>query len=65
MLGTQKRRDHLPTAAPAAQPSEGNVQAFLEQARRQEQALQPRPADNDLPVDNDNDIFDDNEEVPY
>ena len=55
----------LPTAAPAAQPSEANVQAFLEQARRQEQALQPRPEANDLPVDNDNDIFDDNEEVPY
>lgn len=55
----------LPTAAPAAQPSEGNVQAFLDQARRQEQALQPRPTDNDLPVDNENDIFDDNEEVPY
>jgi hypothetical protein len=43
------------------------VQAFLDQARRQEQALQPRQAEtNDLPVDNNNeDIFDDNEEIPY
>ena len=53
----------FPTAAPAAQPSEANVQAFLDQARRQEQALQPRPEANDLPVeDNNEDIFDDNEE---
>ena len=57
----------FPTAAAAAQPSEGNVQAFLDQARRQEQALQPRPSESDLPVDNDENIFDDNdnEEVPY
>ena len=57
----------FPTAAPAAQPSEGNVQAFLDQARRQEQALQPRPSASDLPEDNDENIFDDNdnEEVPY
>lgn len=45
---------------------EGNVQGFLEQARRQEQALKPRTEPDDLPVENDNeDIFDDNEEVPY
>lgn len=55
----------FPTAAPAAQPSEANVQGFLDQARRQEQALQPRPSESDLPVDNDENIFDDNEEVPY
>jgi len=57
----------IPTAAPSA-PSEGNVQGFLDQARRQEQALQPRTEPNDLPVeDNNEDIFDsnDNEETPF
>jgi len=59
----------IPTAAPTAQPSEANVQGFLDQARRQEQAMQPRQAEtNDLPVeDNNEDIFDnnDNEETPF
>lgn len=49
--------------APAAQPSQANVQGFLDQARRQEQALhptQPQPDDND-----NEDIFNDNEETPF
>jgi len=51
----------IPTAAPAA-PSEANVQAFLEQARRQEQAQKPRTEPDDLPVEGDNeDIFNDND----
>jgi len=51
----------FPAVAPAA-PSEGNVQAFLEQARRQEQALQPRQPE----VDDNEDIFENEDnEAPF
>ena len=47
---------------PTAQPSEANVQGFLDQARRQEQALHPHQPEPEPEQDNNEDIFDNNEE---
>ena len=44
-------------------PSEANVQGFLDQARRQEQAMRGNDNDNENENDNDNeDIFDNNQD---
>ncbi|MBO4382211.1 MAG: toprim domain-containing protein [Alistipes sp.] len=59
---TQQEAIDLRTTAATAPPSEANVQGFLEQARRQEQAQQPRQ-----PMADDEDIFNNqnDEETPY
>ena len=49
---------------PTTQPSEANVQGFLDQARRQEQALHPRQPEPEPEQDNNEDIFDNNDNEP-
>ena len=60
-LKAQEAMKFMASATTTAQ-SEGNVQAFLDQVRRQDQAMQPPPPadDDDLNFENDNDS-----ELPY